>query len=509
MRGERQHATDTPGDLAYRGLNDRLVAVTKKSPTKKDAPVVALVNLGCAKNTVDSERILGGLAEQGFLLAADPADADVCLVNTCGFIHDARKESAAVLREIRRLKNGGRLRAVVALGCLVERAAGMGELQSFLKGADVCVGFSDYPRIAEICRALADGKNGSTGGQPVAIGDRRFAGRAAAARPFAESYSQFLTAPRLRIGSPHIAHLKISEGCSNFCRFCSIPYIRGVQSSRPMEAIVEEARQLLDAGARELSLIAQDTTSYGRDLYGEYRLAALLRALTALPDDFWLRVMYVFPRFLTGETIDLLGAGGKICPYVDIPLQHISDRMLSLMGRGMDKRETVALLDRLAARLPDGAIRTTFIVGHPGEKDGDFEELLAFVREGRFTHAGVFVYSREPGTPSARAADDVPLAEKIRRRDAVMRAQREVSRARMEKCLGQEIEALVDRQAEEGVAVPPGTKAVARSRLQASEVDGAVFLCGKNAAALAPGDRVAARVTEAMDYDLVAEPVAG
>jgi ribosomal protein S12 methylthiotransferase len=483
--------------------------MSKKHAGRTKPPVVALINLGCAKNTVDSERILGRLAEAGLLLAEDPAEADVCLVNTCGFIHEAREESAAVLGEVRRLKARGRLRAVAALGCLVERAAGSGELASFLEQADACIGFADYPRLPEICRTLAEGgRPGAPQAPPVAVavGDRRFAGRASAARPFAESYSQFLAAPRLRIGSPHVAHLKISEGCSNFCRFCSIPYIRGVQASRPIDAVVTEARQLLEAGARELSLIAQDTTSYGRDLYGEYRLPALLRELEALPGDFWIRVMYVFPRFLTDEMIGLLGAGGKICPYVDIPLQHISERMLSLMGRGMDKRETIALLDRLAARLGAGAIRTTFIVGHPGETEQDAEELLAFVREGRFTHAGVFVYSREPGTPSAKMADEIPLREKIQRRDALMKAQRDVSRSRMRSFVGREVEVLVDGSPGPGTAAPPGAKAVARSRLQAPEVDGVTFLCGRGAAALSPGDRLTVRVTGALDYDLVAEP---
>lgn len=483
------------------------------SKAKKEtrAPVVSIVSLGCAKNEVDTERILGKLVEAGFLIAEDPAQADVALVNTCGFIHDAREESAGVLRELQKLKRGGSLKSVVALGCLVERAQGAEELGGFLDDADARVGFNDYPRLAELCRDLstkpAQTKRSPTPeeGVTVQIGDKRFKGLAGKAASFTESYNAFLTSPRLRIGSPHLAHLKISEGCSNFCRFCSIPYIRGVQVSRPIEDIVAEAEQLLAGGAKELSLIAQDTTSYGRDIYGAFRLADLLRKLLAMPGDHWIRLMYAFPRFLTDEMLDVLASDPRICPYIDMPLQHISERMLSNMGRGMGQRDTIALLDRIATKLKGGAIRTTFIVGYPGETEAEFEELLAFVKEGRFSHAGVFMYSQEPKTPSGKLPDDVPMTEKKRRRDTLMLAQLAVSRHRLAGFVGQEIEVMVDGIVPPGSSVPGGARAVGRSQREAHDVDGSIFLKGRGTGRIESGTRVRARVTKAFDYDLLAE----
>lgn len=494
---------------------DRSVAYVSRPMSKtKPAgrqPVVSIVSLGCAKNEVDTERILGKLAEAGFLISGDPSEADIALVNTCGFIHEAREESAGVLAELQKLKRGGSLKSVVALGCLVERAQGAGELDGFLSAADTRIGFNDYPKLAEICRDLASRpaapKAKAHDGVAVRIEDKRFKGLAAKAQSFTQSYGEFLSAPRLRIGSPHIAHLKISEGCSNFCKFCSIPYIRGVQVSRPMEDIVAEARQLLEGGAAELSLIAQDTTSYGRDIYGDYRLAELLRKLLAIEGGQWLRLMYAFPRFLTDEMLDVLAGDPRMCPYIDMPLQHISERMLSNMGRGMGRRDTIALLDRIAKKMPHGAIRTTFIVGYPGETEAEFNELLDFVKEGRFSHAGVFMYSSEPKTPSGRLEDNVPLVEKKRRRETLMLAQLEMSRKRLAGLVGRTVDVMVDGPVPHGSSAPQGASAIGRSQLEAHDVDGVIFLKGRGLGRTAPGTRIAARVVASLDYDLVAAAV--
>lgn len=466
-------------------------------------PVISLVNLGCAKNLVDSERILGNLAENGFLIAQDPAVAEVCLVNTCGFINDAREETASVLNELSQLKEDGSLKTLVALGCLVERVADAPELNRFLSAADVRLGFKEYPRIAQICHDLIDEARGKS--NPKRAGDAQRDGpkESAAKKKVPQSYNDFLVSPRLRIGSPHAAFLKISEGCSNPCRFCAIPRMRGLQVSRPIEKIVEEARELAEGGAREISLIAQDTTSYGRDLYGTFRLADLLRELSKVKGPRWFRLMYAFPRYLTEEMLDVLAGHERFCPYIDIPLQHVSDPMLSAMARGVTKAQTVELMDLIARKLLGGAIRTTFIVGYPGESDADFQELLAFVNEGRFTHAGVFLYSTEPLTPAAKQPESVSLAEKKARRDAIMLAQREVSRRRTQTRVGKTVEVIVDGAVPDGKSPVPGATVLARSQLEAPEVDGVVYLKGKSAAKLDPGVFVKAKIVEALDYDLV------
>jgi ribosomal protein S12 methylthiotransferase len=462
--------------------------------------VVSLVSLGCAKNTVDSERILGCLVEAGFLISADPAGADICLVNTCGFIHDAREESAATLRELAKLRQHGQLKALVALGCLAERALDVPEVSATLSPADATVRFNDYPRLAEICRELV-AKHKPAAAQPA--GDPRRSQAAATGEDYHQTFQNF---PRLRIGATHTAYLKISEGCSNPCRFCAIPRIRGRQVSRPIADLVREARELIALGAQELCLIAQDTTSYGRDLGGKFLLPKLLATLRdEIADAVWFRLMYAYPLHLTDAALDVLASDPRFCPYLDLPLQHISDAMLAAMGRNMTKAATLALLDRLPQKLPGLALRTSFIVGYPGETEQDFEELLAFVREGRFTHAGVFLYSHEAKTPAAQLPDDLPLPVKQARRDALMAAQLEVSRRRQAARIGTRFQVLVDLPVERGARVPPDVRALARSQHEAPDVDGVVLLRGAAAARLQPGTFVAARVVESLDYDVIAE----
>jgi len=440
------------------------------------SPVVAMVSLGCAKNTVDSELILGRFVESGWMIAEDPADADICLVNTCGFIQDAREEAASVLHELRGLKEGGGPRAVVALGCLVKRVADSPELESFLEAADARASFNDYSRLPEICAKLLGEKS-------------------EAIEP--ESYSEFLIRPRLRFGSPHTAYLKISEGCSNPCAFCSIPKIRGKQVSRPMDDIVAEAHALIESGAVEINLIAQDTTAYGKEWDGELHLKSLLcRLRDEIEADVWLRLMYVCPQHLTRDVLEVLASDPRFCPYIDIPLQHISDNVLTVMGRQISRFQILEKLDLILEILPNCAIRTAFIVGHPGETEEDFNELLAFVREGHFAHAGVFNYSAEPGTLSAKMADSVPEAIKLERRALLMEAQREVSAARCAAQIGLMAEVMIDGPGEEGLT--------ARSQREAPEVDG-VFLLPPFEAV--PGDRFDVKISGSMAYDLIAEPV--
>lgn len=440
----------------------------------KKSNIVSLISLGCAKNTVDSELILGRFVESGWMIAEEPADADICLVNTCGFIQDAREEAAGVLHELRGLKDGGGPKAVVALGCLVKRVADSPELEQFLSAADARASFHDYSRLPEICAGLL-GETAETS-EP-------------------EGYTEFLIRPRLRFGSPHTAYLKISEGCSNPCTFCSIPKIRGRQISRPMDDILDEARALIEAGAVELNLIAQDTTAYGKEWDGELHLKSLLlRLRDEIEEDVWFRLMYACPQHLTPEVLEVLASDPRFCHYIDMPLQHISDPMLKVMGRQISTFQTLEKLDLIRKILPDCAIRTAFIVGHPGETEEDFNELLAFVKEGRFTHAGVFTYSAEPGTLSAKMDDSIPQELKEVRRALLMEAQRTVSAARCAARVGETIEVMIDGAGDEGL--------IGRTQSEAPEVDGVVFLPEFDAV---PGDRFDVTVTGSLDYDLVAE----
>ncbi|MBP7276053.1 MAG: 30S ribosomal protein S12 methylthiotransferase RimO [Kiritimatiellae bacterium] len=460
-------------------------------------PVVALISLGCAKNTVDSERILAQLAQGGFWIAEDPADADLCLVNTCGFIESAREEVAATLRAIVEARARGRPRVVAAIGCLVERIAEVPEFERFLSPADARIGFGDYARIADCCRALLENAREDDAGR--GMGARR--------SPLDPAFHRM---PRVLTGATHSVALKISEGCSHACRFCSIPRIRGPQVSRPIGEIVAEAADLVRSGARELLLIGQDTASYGYDLYGRRCLDELMRAIGAdLPGDIWLRLMYAHPKHLSPAILETMADDARWQPYLDLPLQHISTPMLRRMGRGMTGPETRKLLDTLEARTPRPIIRTAFITGHPGETEADFRELLEFVCEGRFRHVGVFAFSPEPGTAAARQSDSVPAAVAEERRAALMSAQREISRRQLAEQIGAVVELMVDGPPRADATPPPRVRRVGRTGAQAPDVDGVTWLRGPGTGRLEPGRIIRARIVDAMDYDWIAEVAAG
>lgn len=455
-------------------------------------PVAALVSLGCAKNTVDSERLLAQLVQDGFLIAEDPAVADVCLVNTCGFIESAREETAQTLGQLARARAEGHPRFIVALGCLVERATQVPEFAEFLRHADALIGFGDYLNLASRCRALVSGT------APAAA--------PGIAAPPAELDPSFHRLPRVLTGASHSVALKISEGCSHACRFCSIPRIRGPQISRPVEDIVAEAHDVVRSGARELLLIGQDTTSYGLDLYGRRCLETLMAALTAsLPARVWLRLMYAYPRYLSNAILDAMAADERWQPYLDIPLQHISTPMLQRMGRGMTGPETRALIESLASHPRQPALRTAFITGHPGETQQDFDELMNFVREGHFMHVGVFSYSPETGTPAASQSDPVPSQVAEERRSRLLAAQKEVSRKRLAAHVGETVEIMVDGPASSRPNPPAGVRLAGRSGRQAPEVDGLTWLRGKKTGGIEPGALVRARIVDSLDYDWIAE----
>jgi ribosomal protein S12 methylthiotransferase len=440
----------------------------------------AFVSLGCPKNLVDSERMLGKLAQDGYALVPEADGADVVVVNTCGFIEPARQESLAVIREMLALKDQGKVGAVVVAGCLAERKKE--DLLGEVPGVDHIVGVFGREEITQVVdRALAQRR------------EQRSLFRPAPVR------AQEDTA-RLRITPRHYAYLKISEGCDRLCTFCAIPGMRGKHVTKPIEEVLREARELAADGVRELIVVAQDTTYYGLDLYGRVRLAELLRELSEVDGLEWIRVLYAYPIHFTDELIDTLAGCPRILPYLDLPLQHINDRVLRRMQRRVNRQATEELLRRLRSAIPGLVLRTTFIVGFPGETEPEFEELVAFVRGTRIERAGVFPYSFEPGTPSARLDGHLPEEVKAERRNRLMEAQQEVAFAWSRAQVGKELDVMVDGPDPE---VP--NHVLARAPADAPDIDGLVRVKGKG---LYAGDLVRVKVTGADGYDLAARAIA-
>jgi ribosomal protein S12 methylthiotransferase len=440
------------------------------------AKTFAFVSLGCPKNLVDSERMLGKLAQEGYALTPDAHGADVVVVNTCGFIEQARQESLAVIREMLDLKQQGHVGAVVVAGCLAERKKE--ELLEEVPDVDQIVGVFGREEIGSVLnRALAQHQ------------EQRSLFRPAPVRAFEDT-------ARLRITPRHYAYLKISEGCDRLCTFCAIPGMRGKHVTKPLDEVLREARELITDGVRELILVAQDSTYYGLDLYGRPRLAELLLELDRVDGLDWIRVLYVYPMYLSDELIDVIAGADKIVPYLDLPLQHINDRMLRLMARRVNRRETETLIRKLRRRIPGLTLRTTFIVGFPGETETEFEELTGFVRETAFERVGVFPYSYEPDTPATRLDGHLPDEIKQERRDRLMQAQQEVAFRWSQRQVGKEIEILIDGPDPE---VP--NHALGRGHADAPDIDGVVRVKGKG---LHAGDLVRGKVTGADGYDLAA-----
>lgn len=442
---------------------------------------LAFVSLGCPKNLVDSERMLGKLAQDGYSLTPDADGADVVVINTCGFIEPARQESLGVIREMLALKEQGRVGAVVVAGCLAERKKD--DLLREVPGVDRIVGVFGREEISQVLdRTLYKQRQD----------EQRSLFRPAPVRALEDT-------ARLRITPRHYAYLKISEGCDRLCTFCAIPGMRGKHVTKPIEEVLREARELAEDGVRELIVVAQDTTYYGLDLYGKLCLAELLRKLNAVEGLEWVRILYAYPIHFTDELIETLAQTPKILPYLDLPLQHINDRVLKRMQRRVNRAETEDLLARLRRAIPNLALRTTFLVGFPGETEAEFEELCDFVRAAWFERVGVFPYSLEPGTPSARLPDHLPEEVKHQRRDRLMEIQQEIAFAWSRRQVGKELEAIVDGPDPE----VPG-HFLARGYADAPDIDGVVRLKGKG---LCAGDLVRSRVTGADGYDLAARAI--
>ena len=435
----------------------------------------AFVSLGCPKNLVDSEKMLGTLAIDGYTLVPEPDGADFVIVNTCGFIDSARAESKSVINEMLDLKRGGKTKGVIVAGCLPERLGPA--LLEEMPEIDHVVGVFGRDEISRVADRLVGGSR-----------EQRELFRPAPIKAMDDR-------ARLRITPRHFAYLKISEGCDRLCTFCAIPKMRGKHITKPMEMVIEEAKELAADGVRELILVAQDTTYYGLDLYGETRLSQLLKQLEEVEGLDWIRLMYLYPINFSDELIETIAQSKKIIPYLDMPLQHINDTMLKRMQRRVNRAQTVELINKLRAAIPNLVIRTTFIVGFPGETDEQFAELRDFVRETKFERMGVFTYSLEPGTPAEKLGEQVPEEVKNARRDELMELQQNISFNFQESLVGYELDAIIDAKIEEGVFH-------ARLYADSPEIDANVIVTGED---LEVGDLVPVQIVNRQDYDLIAE----
>ncbi len=467
---------------------DRLRALIGASP---QTTTIGFVNLGCSKNQVDSEIMLGTLVTEGFQLTSDPKQADVIIVNTCGFIEEAKEESINTILEHGHLKKTGTCRVLIAAGCLAQRY--QGDLLKELPELDGVVGTGEFGRIAEICQDL--------------LAPKKRHRRLWISQP---PYLYDELAPRLRLGNQHSAYVKIAEGCNRNCTFCAIPLMRGKQRSRPVDSIVAEARQLAEEGVKEINLISQDTINYGVDLGLRQGLVQLLRELVKVEKLRWIRPFYLYPQQVTDDLLDLYAGEEKITKYIDMPLQHINDRMLKRMHRMGDRAAIDALVDRIRTRIPAVTFRTAFIVGFPGETDAAYTELHDYVEQAEFDRVAVFHYSDEEGTGAADLNDKVEREVMDERRNAILSLQESISAAKSRAKVGTILEVLIDGRSEETEQVLEG-----RHEGLGPEIDGVVYIDegsahrGRQRPASheidypAPGEFCKVEITDAAAFDLI------
>jgi len=462
---------------------------------------VGFLSLGCPKNLVDGEVMLGLAREAGHEVTSDAAEADVIVVNTCAFIDTAKEESVDAILDMARLKRDGRCRRLVVTGCLAERYRD--QLKAEIPEIDAVLGTGEVPAIGAAItggaatpaaavpmtwHARASGLPPDTGHDPAASID----------------YLYDHTTPRLLSTPSHLAYVKIAEGCNYTCAFCIIPTLRGSYRSRDEDSIVEEARRLADGGVRELLLISQDTTFFGIDRGARGALARLLRRLEQIEALRWIRLLYLYPTTVTDDVLDAMADCPKVCRYIDLPLQHASADVLRRMRRPGTREAYDRLLGRIRRRMPDVTLRTTFIVGFPGETDADYAELRQFVSDTGFDHVGVFTYSHEEGTRAWPLGDTVPADIKVSRRADLMRLQRRIVVGRNRRRTGEVVPVMIDGPSPESTLVVQG-----RTPGQAPDIDSVVYLSECDPASLAPGMVVLSRIVGANGYDLIAVPLPG
>lgn len=435
---------------------------------------LALISLGCSKNLVDSEHYLGILSKRkGMELTSELSEADIVIVNTCGFIGDAKEESIETILEVSEFKETGNLKKLIVAGCLAQKYSE--EILKELPEVDAVIGTGDIDKIEKVVDEILENK------KVVETKNMTFLANA--------------NTERVLTTASHTAYLKISEGCNRACTYCIIPQMRGRLRSRSIEDIVEEAKRLVASGVREINLLAQETTEYGIDLYGDKKLAALMKELCKIEGLKWLRTYYMHPEYVTDELIEVMKSEEKICKYFDVPIQHVSDNILRNMARAKGGEQVKDVLNRIRKAIPEATIRTTLIVGFPGETEKNFQELMDYVREFEFDYAGVFKYSREEDTVAYNLPNQVPEEIKEKRYAELVNLQSEVAERKNRRLLGEEIEVMIDGVSSESEYLLEG-----RTRGQALEIDGKVLTTDGTAK---PGEIVKVKFEQNFEYDFV------
>ncbi|MBR3593290.1 MAG: 30S ribosomal protein S12 methylthiotransferase RimO [Clostridia bacterium] len=437
---------------------------------------VAMVSLGCPKNQVDAEQMLYTLKSAGYELVPEEAEADVIIINTCGFIEDAKEEAIENILEASRYKSEGRLKLLVVTGCLAERYRD--DITEEIPEVDMVVGIGSNGKIAELIENALNGKVENS---------------------YGEKFSLDLDGKRILGGAPYTAYVKIADGCDNCCTYCAIPLIRGRSRSRKIESIVEEVRDLASRGVTEIVITAQDTTAYGIDLYGEYALARLLRELCKIEGIHWIRTLYTYPEKITDELLFAIRDEEKLCKYLDIPIQHCNNKILKRMNRKGDKASLEKTLARIREVIPDITLRTTLITGFPGESEEDFCELAEFVKKWRFDRLGCFAYSAEEDTPAADYPDQVDPQIKLDRSENIMNEQMTIAAEKNAEKIGSEVEVLIEGY-DNFIRCYYG-----RSPADAPEIDGKIFFITNSPKVI--GDYVRVRINDSIEYDLLGEEI--
>lgn len=447
---------------------------------------IFFVSLGCDKNLVDSEIMLGIIKEYGFTITDDESQADIIIVNTCCFINDAKEESINTILEMGQYKKSGRLKGLIVTGCLAERYRE--DILAEIPEVDGVVGTKRYDEIASVIEEVLRGS------KSVKIEED-------ANTAHTEKHK------RINTTGGYFSYLKIAEGCDKHCTYCIIPKVRGNYQSRPMEELLEEAMELADNGVKELILVAQETTLYGKDIYKEKSLHKLLRELCKIEGIEWIRILYCYPEEITEELIEVMKSEKKICHYLDIPIQHASDEILKKMGRRTTKAELVQMVEKLRREIPDIALRTTLITGFPGETEENHDELKEFVEEMGFERLGVFTYSKEEDTPAAKMPSQIKKPVKIKRQKEIMELQQRVAFGKSEEKIGERMKVLIEGKLPEesldDYGMESGNVYIGRTYMDAPNVDGYIFIPTRGM--LMSGEFIDAVVTEARGYDLVAE----